>query len=550
MKGNDACPVCDHVEAVVVGRSDHDNRTIYNCPRCGRFTIGGMAVRGLAREGGVVAKLPAWIRDHQESGRGPPVILQHNLEAILSSLLGHESVSDKQRLLFHAVGRRAATPEQAVRLVVEDDYPLAHAQSGDELTYLLRGLGEQDLVQLTETQEWVDCQITPKGWSHLEMSLAPDGGSHRTDDDLPTSPVGVDVVDVRQHRFDVALSFPGEYRPYVERVAAELGAALGANACFYDRNYRAQLAVPNMDALLQEIYGERSDLVVAFVCQEYEEKMWCGIEWRKIRERLSDGRAGAIMYVRIGSGDVAGMTALDGYVDASEETPDDVARLICERLHIVKSRGRSGSEQPGYHGSEDKRGSGWGVPEGPQTASQARLAASVEALLKSVDVCQEAFSGAMTALSLLTAGELDDVFHGRRVGSGVVEYMLEGYRDIRFVNRTTERIREPLTGTEELFVSECLWTLYGRVVQLHGRLAMLFHLSFERGSYLDWREDKPTLSMMSASLGDERLTVAKAQTIGGANEAAAWLGREFIKEARNLLRDPQSAYATARDSAR
>ena len=128
-------------------------------------------------------------------------------------------------------------------------------------------------------------------------------------------------MDVARHQFDVALSFPGEYRAYVKRVAASLAEALGPNACFYDRSYRAQLAVPNVDVLLQEIYGERSDLVVAFVCREYDEKKWCGVEWRKIPERLSEGGAGEIMYVRLDVGDVAGMTTLDGFVDAQEGQP-------------------------------------------------------------------------------------------------------------------------------------------------------------------------------------------------------------------------------------
>ena len=52
--------------------------------------------------------------------------------------------------------------------------------------------------------------------------------------------------------------------------------------------------------------------------------------------------------------------------------------------------------------------------------SQAKAVESVEALWKSVKVCQEVFSGAMTTLSLLTAQELDDLFHGRRVGNGVM----------------------------------------------------------------------------------------------------------------------------------
>ena len=44
--------------------------------------------------------------------------------------------------------------------------------------------------------------------------------------------------------FDVALSFPGEARPLVEKIAQELERRLGPNAYSYDNNYVSQLARP------------------------------------------------------------------------------------------------------------------------------------------------------------------------------------------------------------------------------------------------------------------------------------------------------------------
>ena len=138
-------------------------------------------------------------------------------------------------------------------------------------------------------------------------------------------------LDITSHRFDLALSFPGEHRSYVEDVAEELVRQLGPDACFYDKNYEALLARPNLDLLLQDIYGERSALVVAFVCAEYDAKKWCGIEWQRIRERRAAGGEGDIMFVRIGEGDVEGMSALDGYLDARSRGPKEMAALIVQR---------------------------------------------------------------------------------------------------------------------------------------------------------------------------------------------------------------------------
>ena len=94
---------------------------------------------------------------------------------------------------------------------------------------------------------------------------------------------------VEEMQFKVALSFPGERRPYVEAVAAELKKRLPAGAVFYDRDFTSQLARPNLDTLLQRIYITNSDLVVVFLCAEYQEKEWCGLEWRAVREIIKAG---------------------------------------------------------------------------------------------------------------------------------------------------------------------------------------------------------------------------------------------------------------------
>lgn len=72
--------------------------------------------------------------------------------------------------------------------------------------------------------------------------------------------------------FKVALSFAGEHREYVSKVAEELKRKLPSNAVFYDHDFTAQLARPNLDTLLQGIYGQNSDLVVVFLSEDYERK--------------------------------------------------------------------------------------------------------------------------------------------------------------------------------------------------------------------------------------------------------------------------------------
>jgi hypothetical protein len=59
-------------------------------------------------------------------------------------------------------------------------------------------------------------------------------------------------------RFQVALSFAGEHRSFVEGVAEHLSRNLGQNRVFYDGYYEAELARPNLDTYLTNLYREDS----------------------------------------------------------------------------------------------------------------------------------------------------------------------------------------------------------------------------------------------------------------------------------------------------
>lgn len=139
---------------------------------------------------------------------------------------------------------------------------------------------------------------------------------------------------VEEMRFKVALSFPGEKREYVAAVAVEVKKRLGRNAVFYDKDFTAQLARPNLDTLLQRIYLNNSDLVVVFLCAEYERKDWCGLEWRAIRTIIKNKNDHAIMFMRFDNADVRGSFSIDGYVDLEEHTPLEAARMIVERVRL------------------------------------------------------------------------------------------------------------------------------------------------------------------------------------------------------------------------
>ncbi len=141
-------------------------------------------------------------------------------------------------------------------------------------------------------------------------------------------------INIHEHDFDVALSFPGELRPYVKSVADLLLAQLGDDRIFYDNAYKAQLARPNLDTALQSIYT-RSRLIVVFLSANYASKKWCSIEFRAIREIINARADDRVMLVRRDSASVEGIFTTDGFIDAETHSPEELVGMIIERVSLL-----------------------------------------------------------------------------------------------------------------------------------------------------------------------------------------------------------------------
>ena len=171
-------------------------------------------------------------------------------------------------------------------------------------------------------------------WALKEVHLAKE--LHAKGIEIPASLRDVtNAVDISKHVFDVALSFPGESRALVEMVVRELERLLGPNKYFYDNNYVSQLAQPSLDTLLQGVYS-RAKLDVVFIGADYQNKDWCGVEFRAVREIIFGRQNGRVMFVKLDDGAVEGIFKTDGYIDARKYSPAEIASFICERHDVLQ----------------------------------------------------------------------------------------------------------------------------------------------------------------------------------------------------------------------
>lgn len=203
-----------------------------------------------------------------------------------------------------------------------------------DLVELERFVTHSDIDQMQFELDISDWEMNRSHWAIKDVNLAKELAAKNVL--LPRwARSEAKAVDITTHEFDVAFSFPGEVRSYVESIAAELEKAIGPNSYFYDNNYKAQLARPSLDTVLQDIYRNRSRLIVVFLCEKYQEKEWCGIEFRAIKEIIKERKHERIMFIKMDQGKVDGVFSTDGYIDGRTNTPDEVAAFIEERVSLL-----------------------------------------------------------------------------------------------------------------------------------------------------------------------------------------------------------------------
>jgi hypothetical protein len=135
---------------------------------------------------------------------------------------------------------------------------------------------------------------------------------------------------IKAYEYDVALSFAGEDRHYVEQVAKELQAS--GIKVFYDQFEKVQLWGRNLADHLGEIYGKRSRFVVMFVSKHYPHKGWPTHERQSAQARAIRENKIVLLPARFDDTEIPGLPASTAYVDLRRVTPRQLAEMIQQKL--------------------------------------------------------------------------------------------------------------------------------------------------------------------------------------------------------------------------
>ncbi|MER7556789.1 TIR domain-containing protein [Nocardioides sp. NPDC126508] len=134
----------------------------------------------------------------------------------------------------------------------------------------------------------------------------------------------------RQFKFDIAVSFAGENRDYVERVVRGLDA--DAVTVFYDGDYKAEIWGENLVDYLTEVYQHQARYVVVFVSAGYADKMWTNLERKSALARALAQRGPYVLPVRLDDAELSGLLPTVAYLDARVEGIQGIIDAIHAKL--------------------------------------------------------------------------------------------------------------------------------------------------------------------------------------------------------------------------
>jgi hypothetical protein len=132
--------------------------------------------------------------------------------------------------------------------------------------------------------------------------------------------------------YDVCLSFAGEDRPYVGRVAAALKSR-GVRV-FYDEYEKVGLWGKDLYVHLDDVYRNSARYCVLFASSSYAGKLWTNHERESAQARAFEENSEYVLPARFDDTKIPGLRPTVGYIDLRNTDPTELTELIVKKVGI------------------------------------------------------------------------------------------------------------------------------------------------------------------------------------------------------------------------
>jgi hypothetical protein len=135
---------------------------------------------------------------------------------------------------------------------------------------------------------------------------------------------------MKNKEFQIALSFAGEDRKYVDDVANILKSK--GVSVFYDLFEEANLWGKNLYDYLTDVYQNKALYTIIFISKHYSEKLWTNHERQSILSKAFQENKEYMLPARFDDTIIKGILPTISYIDLRNTTAEDFSETIIEKL--------------------------------------------------------------------------------------------------------------------------------------------------------------------------------------------------------------------------
>lgn len=133
-----------------------------------------------------------------------------------------------------------------------------------------------------------------------------------------------------EYQYDIAFSFSGDDREYVEQVANILRE--NGIKVFYDMFEQIDLWGKDLGIHFDFVYRKAAKYCIPFISQTYKQKIWTNHEIKTAISRAINSNEEYILPARFDDTEIDGIRPTIGYLDLRNFTPDQLANAILSKL--------------------------------------------------------------------------------------------------------------------------------------------------------------------------------------------------------------------------
>jgi len=136
-----------------------------------------------------------------------------------------------------------------------------------------------------------------------------------------------------KYDYDVTLSFSGEDRNYVEKIAINLRKR--GIKVFYDKFETANLWGKDLYQYLSHVYRDKARFCVVFISQSYKDKAWTKLELRNAQNRAFNENEEYILPVFLEDIELDGLNDTIGYIKSCEYSYNEICDFIIKKINSI-----------------------------------------------------------------------------------------------------------------------------------------------------------------------------------------------------------------------